>query len=123
MSGFTKGKPELVVVVGLNNQVEPILFLPIQSLRDGQLTGVRMDLEMANGGSAVQEVGDLKTLVYISILSFWKDILEIKNPKVVQICLSIYFELKVIVFVFLTRKNPKKYKRSISKLKNLYSVN
>ncbi len=54
MSGFTKREPELVVVVGLNNQVESIL-------------------EVANWWSAIQEVGDLvnKIVMIMKPRNWW----------------------------------------------------
>ena len=60
MTRFSEGESELVVVVGLDDQIESGLLLAIQGLRDGQLTRVRMDLEVSDRGGSIQEIGDLE---------------------------------------------------------------
>ena len=60
MSWLSEGESKLVIVIGLDDQVEPVLLLSIQSLRNGQLTGVRMDLEVAHRWGPVEEVCYLK---------------------------------------------------------------
>ena len=62
VSWLSEGESKLVIVIGLDDQVEPVLLLSIQSLRNGQLAGVRMDLEVAHRWGPVEEVCYLKIL-------------------------------------------------------------
>ena len=72
MSRFSESESKLVVVISLDDQIEPGLLLAIQGLRDGQLARVRMDLEVSDGGWSIQEVGDLEIEDKFKTLSLQK---------------------------------------------------